>query len=155
MATGQALQHQAGFERVAGHHGTDEAVLSECHSFTVVRNHWDALVSWHCGGHGDPGMLTTDRLRKVVHDLGGYLPNPTRLWGLHAPVADWVMRYESLEAGINRVLNGFGLPSVEIPEHNVSTSRQGRPHHDFYTDPAREWVRHRFFREIGEFGYTF
>lgn len=152
VATGQALQHQAGFTQVAGHHGhTDH----DGPAFTAVRNHWDAVVSWHCGGHGDPGPLTPERCEEIIGGASGYLPRPDQLWGLFRPRADIVIRYEGLDGSLNRVLTGFGVPAVELPDRNVSTGRRGRPYRAFYDDPSRKWVADRFADEIDELGYTF
>lgn len=162
MATGHALQHQAGFQRIGGHHeglarglerlGADPVDWT---SFCVIRNPWDAIVSWHVGGSGAPGPLTVERIREIMEGVtGDYVPDPHRLWSLHGD-ADHRLRYEHLEGELNELLSRFDLGPVELPRRNVSDARQGRPYHSFYTSLSRRFVEGLFYVETQELGYTY
>jgi len=138
-ATATALMG-IGFEKVGRHH---EAVKvgKGWVSFGVVRNHWDAALSWVLA-HNYP--MTVESLRKA---LDNEYVSENKMWGYHSP--DFLLRYEKLE----QELNDFLFAPVKLPRENVSTNRKGRHYREFYDAETRCYIWDRFKDEIEALGY--
>lgn len=119
--------------------------------FTTVRNHWDAWVSWWGYSSRDGEQFDRDFIDRILTRQTKYYPDPHRLWGLHSPFADRIVRFEDLQAGLDDVWGG----PVPLPHHNISKKRERRPYHEFYTPKLRSWVARHYAEEIEELGYSF
>ena len=129
-----------GFEKVGRHH---EAVKvgKGWVSFGVVRNHWDAALSWVLA-HNYP--MTVESLRKALDNE--YI-SENKMWGYHSP--DFLLRYENLE----QELNDFLFAPVKLPRENVSQNRKGRTYIEIYDAETRCYIWDRFKDEIEALGY--
>ena len=161
QSVADALEEQAGFVSEGTHHAPRSHVevrwpeAKEWTFFCVVRNPYDALVSWWAKG-GRPGP----RLGKpspdwiALLDTGESLYHkPGSLWWLHGEDADVVTRYERLEVGVNEVLIAAGLGPVTLPWRHRS-ARVGT-YRDYYDDVTRAFVADRYGDELLRWGYSF
>jgi hypothetical protein len=82
-----------------------------------------------------------------------YFPEPDCMWALHAPVSDYIVRFENLEADLNEWLAVYGLGPVTLPVENVSETRADRPYQTYYDEPTRRYVEERFAVEMAGLGY--
>ena len=142
-ATATALMG-IGFEKVGRHH---EAVKvgKGWVSFGVVRNHWDAALSWVLA-HNYP--MTVESLRKA---LDNEYVSENKMWGYHSP--DFLLRYEHLKNELDLTLLFYDLGPVKLPRENVSHNRKGRHYREIYDSKMRDYIWDRFKDEIEEFGY--
>lgn len=138
-ATATALM-AIGFEKVGRHHEAVE-IEGKWVSFGVVRNHWDAALSWVLA-YNYP--MTVGSLEVALDNE--YI-SENKMWGYHSP--DIVLRYETLE----QELNDFLPAPVKLPIENASLNRKGRHYREFYDAETRCYVWDRFKDEIRELGY--
>ena len=131
---------EIGFEKVGKHHEAVD-VGKGWVTFGVVRNHWDAAVSW-VSAYNFP--MTVGHLEKALDNE--YI-SENKMWAYHNP--DFLMRYENLE----QELNDFLFAPVKLPWENVSQNRKGRTYIEIYDAETRAYVYHRFKDEIEELGY--
>ena len=138
------------------HHTTDaytEVVKSGDIVVTTVRNHWDWFTSFWCL-NGCPGKFD-NWVREVCRDSPWIKRNPdcTRceLFWKYVPLANHIMRYESIEQDLTSVMtmNGFPKPVFEPWLANK------RHYTSFYTSVMVEYIRNLFGSEINDLGYTF
>ena len=143
-----------------------EDVWRDYYKFTFERNPWDRQVSWY---HYKTKNLSNlrkptftdfnrDAKRAYVENWDLYT-QPTED-GSDAIVADFVGRYETLEADFANVLARIGLTGkVELPKVNVSKRRGseggGESYREAYGTADRELVATWYAREIAHFGYRF
>lgn len=140
-STAKALM-EIGFEKVGKHHEACEMDPDHV-TFAVVRNHWDAALSW----------VLAYNLPVSVKSLEEALRNEyiteNRMWAYHKP--DILLRYEDLETGLNDIL----FTPVKLPRENVTYNRFGRDYWRFYDRETRDYIGNRFKDEIEEMGYRF
>lgn len=143
--------------------------------FAFVRNPWDKLVSmWECGlyrrqraalrtfpafvrhVHRNPFEQRTLHYHRIL----GLTPDrqlsrrDLRLRDRWGPAhADFVGRFESLEADMEHVFAAIGMSSTRLPVRN--RSRQRRDYREYYDDETRSIVAERFALDIQLFGYEF
>ena len=126
-------------------------------SVTTVRNPFDLLVTWWLrqrraiaekSGH-EP---TFGEYVETVDEgtTGGPYIRDGRIFWLGA---DEVLRYESLQEDLDRLLRRLGLPTVELVPTNV-TGEKG-PWRSYYDEGIRAVAERRFGEEAKEFGYSF
>ena len=151
-AVARLLQSRFGAELVncpgsiygAGHHSADAELCSEYQErgyrvCTVVRNHWDAVVSWwFCNARTPswPGFID--------YWLSGQSQRwtePHRLYSYLQPMADTILRYETLAADLARV-TGKGV--------NLSVmGKSPRAHYSHYYSPeTAELILEHYEEEI-------
>ncbi len=118
--------------------------------FTVVRNHFDAWVSWQafngarrpCG----PRRSIQDTVRGTMQ-LTSHFPDPRRMWALHCGYADVLMRYETLEADLRAAFHD----TLTLP--HIGGSERHADYRDAYDAEARAFIELRFGAEMEELGY--
>lgn len=126
--------------RLTGYEITgDEEVI------TTVRNHWDAVASW---------WLLDQRRTSLWNFIDNYnhflFAKRHKLWWLH-PEATVVLKYESLQDGLDQILNELGLNPVKIPIENVTPNKT---HYlDYYSKCTYQKVLEHFYDEIIFYGY--
>jgi hypothetical protein len=74
--------------------------------------------------------------------------------------ADYVIRFEALQAGFDEVLARLGIEGpIPIARENVTVERKDgerrRHYTEYYDEPSREWVTRAWAPVIERFGYTF
>ena len=138
-----------------------EAIWNGYYKFTFERNPWDRQVSWY-------HYKTKNRSEQFKPSFSRFNRDAKRAyvenWDLytmegHGIVADFVGRYETLDADFACVLERIGLTGhVELPRVNVNKKRDdGREiaYRDYYSEADRTFVAERYAREIAHFGYSF
>jgi hypothetical protein len=88
---------------------------------------------------------------KLVHRA----PAPHHMYAGYIKNADVIMRYESLQADFDRVLERLGLDPIEIPRMNVSRRGEETDYRPYYTPTARALVARVYRPDLDRFGYTF
>ena len=144
-----------GFKQLGPHHSTmkDTGVDYGWTTFAVVRNHWDAAVSWVFGKHLGEYKDLDFTIGTFEFALDNEYVTEHEMWGYHKP--DLLVRYEFLELDLDIVLHTLGLGPVKLPKENVSKARNGRHYREFYTDETRDYIGNRFKGEIERLGYEF
>ena len=134
-----------------------EEVWRDYFKFTFERNPWDRQVSWYHYKTKSLSKLRKPSFSDFNRDAKrAYVEN----WDLYTMadegiVADFVGRYESLEADFETVLARIGLTGqIELPKVNVSKGRAAG-YRETYTDADRELVAQWYAREIAHCGYEF
>ena len=70
-------------------------------------------------------------------------------------VADYHIRYESLEADYQQLCDDLGVPYERLPRLKTSVRKSKRHYSTYYNAQDRELVAHLFSDQIGAFGYTY
>ena len=161
----RALQDQASFLCVPTHHG-DRSVVERAYPestdwtfFSVVRNDYDALVSWwYKRGKNDGHVFGPTWIEQLEHEIGNGRPQPYpilakpgELW-IYTDESDAILRCEQLDADLNELLIAHGLGPVTLP-WDVKSARNGKPYQEYYDDVTRNWVAERYGEELRTWGY--
>lgn len=166
QATSRALMEQAGFRCVGSHHdGIERAMEVQPHrgpadleglwTFCVVRDHFDAVVSWLYGGEREARPpIGPDQVDEIVEVHAASYIEPGRLWPFAAR-ADEVVRFERLPRALNDVLGMRGLGPVELPRENVSSGRPDRSPSELISPAGRRRIRELWGREMEALGYRY
>jgi hypothetical protein len=138
-----------------------EDVWRNYFKFTFERNPWDRQVSWY-------HYKTKNRSERFKPSFSRFNRDAKRAyvenWDLYTMeddgiVADFVGRYESLDADFETVLERIGLAGqVQLPRVNVNKKRRDGAeiaYREYYTDADRYFVARTYAREIEHFGYEF
>jgi len=137
------------------HYG--ERMWNECAKFTVVRNPWDRVISMWATTWWD---FDPEACRQA--DIEGFLrqlrPHPNEAYQslcyhdiLDEPL-DFVLRYETMQADLSRMLQQCGHPDVVLP----CVWKTCRQHYSrYYTPKARRMVADMFSEDIRRFGYRY
>ena len=147
-----------GFYQEGAHHdGPREGLDVQGYTcFTVVRNHWDAVVSWWYNARmyekEEKPSLEWLALQ-FARNRGYYWPGKL-FWFRDVPNII-LLRYENLEDELNHLLQARGLKPVVLPKFGVSEKREGRHYSTYYDPDTREFVKWCFLPEINELGYKF
>jgi hypothetical protein len=130
-----------------------EGIWSSFVKFAVVRNPWDRLVSMWAAGAWRFGQDI---------DLSAFLrqlrPHPHELYqSLHYheildEELDYVLRFESLQTDLSRMLRERGIDDIVLPR--VETSHHTH-YSDYYSPEAAELARTMFRKDIELYGYKF
>jgi len=147
-------------------------------SFASVRNPWDRLVSWYAFNCHD---YRADRQQSEEYrNLGfkGWIMKgcPHRGWSphhhAHQPsdtipqmgwivdengevIVDHIVRLENLQQDFEKIRVKLNLPSVTVPNLNVSSTRQFRDYRKYYDAESAEKVKELYAHDIEYFGYEF
>jgi hypothetical protein len=159
----RALQEQAGFKSEGQHHDGRDRIRrlwpesNDWTFFCVVRNPYDALVSWwYKRGKGEYefGPPWIERLeREMGADRPqGYpiLLRPGALW-IYADESDVILRHERLGADLDELLGAHGLGPITLPWDVQSTRTE--PYQDHYDQTTRDWVADHYGEELRTWGY--
>ena len=124
-------------------------------TFSFVRNHWDAVVSWVCSYYGLASVAHEGWSAEFIADLLDRMSyvNPTTLWHRHLHDSDHVLRYENLDSGLAELLQRHGLECPALEMVGATPTRAARPYQVFYTPDSRRYVAERFGEEIAALGY--
>jgi len=140
---------------VGKHHEFDRAKLAALRqdgwrSFSVVRNHWDALVSWWYMHRARRSAADFESFVRWWVNEQTYL-RPHRLYWNYQPVSDEVLRYEALDAEMSALVG----EDVTLPRMNVTATRY--PYLRYYErhPGLAEFVAEWFAEEIEQYGYEF
>jgi hypothetical protein len=133
-----------------------EEVWRGYYKFAFDRNPWDRQVSWYF-------YKTKSKWRRPSFDRfmedrrRAYVTNYEQYTMDGALVVDFVGRYESLDADLNKVLKQIGIERpLEVPRTNVNRDREGiSDYHKLYTDRTRVIVETWYAPEIALLGYGF
>ncbi len=130
--------------------------------FCTVRNHWDTVVSWACnlaGGLGYADASELDWSLKRIREVADNCPwiGECTLWHRHLRDANALVRFETMQGDLSRILAGGGLtmpPLPHVDEPTVSL-RAGRHYSEFLNDDTANYIADRFAEEIERFGYEY
>jgi len=146
------------FKMVGAHHdGPDQGLRTYgLPMITVVRNHWDSMVSWWFNARmsekeSRPTLVWLSRF----WSRNRYLFRPGRMFRFLELPNVIALRYENLDEDLNHVLEKFGFPQVELPHVGVSEEREGRHYSEFYDSETRLLIDWAFRPEINDLGYSF
>jgi hypothetical protein len=125
--------------------------------FTIVRNHWDALVSWYFKRkeHQEqtfPEFIThfintSKYVQKSAHK-GAY-----RLFGKYLAGCKHKLIFEDIQKEWNWMCRTYGLAEKTIPHLNKSEDREKRPWQQMYDRKLVQYVWDHFGNEIHELQY--
>jgi len=123
---------------------------------TCVRNHFEVLMSWwlavryqYADKYWDfDRFLYEWPLNEKKHVQGH------RLFALHSPAADVVMRYERLQQDFDAVMDRIDEARMQIPMHN-RTKDKDRDWRRFFKPRHVVFVKSYFKTEMEELGYDF
>ncbi len=132
------------------------ALFDAYFKFTIERNPWDRQVSHY---------FWQTRKDATRPDFAAYIARPRKekiidnfdIYSIDGDIrADFVMRYENLEADFGEALARAGLTSTppHLPRAKAGF-RQDRDYRDLYDNASRETVASWYEREIRAFGYEF
>lgn len=115
---------------------------------SVVRNPYDALVSWW--------LVVKDKWK--FPDFKTFLKDCNNKFFVQrgnlfyfAKHSDFIIKFENLESELNKVLEAVGLRPVVLPRANVTKDK--KPFVDYYDQEAEEIVKTRFESELKAFNY--
>lgn len=124
--------------------------------FTVERNPWDRQVShyhWQTRNDATPpsfsAYIAKPRKEKIIDNYD--------IYSIDGKVAaDFVIRYENLDADFSQALTRAGIGGA-TPElaRTKSAHRTPGDYRPYYNDETRKTVSGWYAREIAEFGYEF
>lgn len=147
-ATRDALIERFGFRRQGQHHSTLGEHPDGWTVFTTIRNHYDAWASWYCKNARNGERMDAAFVEGFVGRKDRYFPVEGRMWGLHAGVADVLLRYESLEADLSALLG------ADVTLGRVGgEDRNGRDYREIIEPSAHAYIGYRYEAEIEEYGY--
>jgi len=146
-----------GFEQLGEHHSTIDLRFNDrqWRVFTVVRNHFDAAVSWALRRTKGKRPITPQVLEwALTPPVNRWLPGDT-MWHLHSDVADEILYYEDVDEELNQFLARADLPPVTLDRKNESTGRDGKHYSEFFDNASRWYVENRFAQEMRRFEYEY
>ncbi len=140
-----------GFVQENGHHNFTNLRQNKYASyttFTIIRNHHDTWVSWYVSTgagikHADKLLLPYIRA-KISTSKSWMLPH--KLWGIYTPIADIVIKYESMQIGLEGLLS----KQVILPVVGISERISYGP---YYNTATYKWVLDNYKEEMEELGY--
>ena len=112
---------------------------------TTVRCHWDTICSWWLL-NGCPGTIW-DFVNSYEHS---HYARGNQLWWLH-PQATYVMKYESLQEGLDIACKICDLDRITLQHENVTEGK--KDWQSVFDYRSYVYVRERFSDEIFKYGY--
>lgn len=149
LAMGQTLQ-EIGFTQVGSHHQFKEVWCLK-HTFSVVRNPFDLIVSWYYSQPAKEGLTFAKWVVKVIRPESPYSYVNDLFFGLKSSTD--VLHFENLQEDFDRFTEKVGLPRTKLKRTNISTRRAGCAFADCYTPKLICKVVSVFKREILDNGY--
>jgi hypothetical protein len=133
----------------------EEMVLGLC-KFCCVRNPWDRCVSHFFSPHRGPVTWDRDAFWKFVETevrpLNFYIDRGGDSLESSVMNINYIIRFEHLQAGFDRVCQELGVAYQVLPVRNSSSRDNYRI---YYDEGLVSLVEDRFSEEIKLFGYTF
>lgn len=148
----------AGFTQAADHHdGPDQGYEMVGLPFTVVRNHWDYIVShWFNAKMNERGHTIITYPWLAYHFMQNrYWYRPGSIYRFLEVPGIRVLRYETLQDDLDALFMELGLEPVELGIVGASEERGGRHYREFYDDMSAAFVAWCFRPEIEKLGYRF
>jgi hypothetical protein len=126
-------------------------------AFCVVRNHWDAVVSWWFNFAHQAGRPFNARwLRGFIHGHPDYFKEEGLWWFIYLEPQPRILRYENLLHDLNALLDEFGLRQLrKLEEVGISKPRQKRHYREFHDEQTAALVREMWGDEIDRLGYVY
>lgn len=158
----RALGHSPEHAFAAAVRAFDPHAWRDYFKFCFVRNPYDRAVSdyrWRTAKTGARSIGFDEFLARMERrDFSNpVVPRHFDNWPIYTIgdriAVDFVGRFETLEADLDRVFEHIGLARPGLP-HTKSMQR-ARPYRDWYGSDERARVERLFGREIREFGYRF
>ena len=150
----------AGFKPRYGHHSGPEKdpgnIPDGMIYFCMVRNHWDAIVSWwfYKNQHLKEDLISAEWVQQLVGTDPKYFKLPN-LWWFTQEVPDaLVLRHETYDKDIIALFEWCGLdlhPTASVVDLKYKRDRGFRR---YYTPEAKELVANLFAVEINRLGYS-
>jgi hypothetical protein len=159
-ATAHALRRVGFVHCVPGdHHGPVEEMggdwkRDEWTVFATVRNHWDAVASWM---FVKPYPLGPPWSAADVDDFierCRWIRRGKKLW-FYREDTDLVLRYETLQRDLGRVLAGAGLACPTLELENAGKERGSRHYREMFGKDGAARVGDYFAQEIAACGYAY
>ena len=138
--------------------------------FTIIRNPWEVMVSgywWNYrhGGANNPRGHTpalapdlknkkyikmfSQKVRSRHTNCRYYFDNS----GI--PMANYYIRYSSLQEDYTHVCGILGIPHSELPKLKSSHKKGNKPYWEYFDNDTRDYVATRCTRTIEYFNYEF
>ncbi len=117
---------------------------------SVVRNPFDVLVSWWLIIGERQGFQTFKDF--VTNCKDPFMVQRGNLF-YFAHHSQYILKFENLQADLDRVLSGLRLPHVELPHLNGTVKRVG--FRSYYDPETIKIVAKRFRSELLAFNYKF
>ena len=148
---------KVGFEQVADHHdGPDQGHEMVGVPFTVVRNHWDYIVShWYNAKMNEQSDVITHSWLAFHFMQNRYWYRPGSIFRFLEVPGVRVLRFETLQDDLDEWFLELGLEPVALEMVGESEERAGRPYREFYNDLSAGFVAWCFRPEILKLGYRF
>ena len=161
-----------------------EKLFNEYYKFCIVRNPYDKMVSLYfylyreqknvfLNGIPIVGRPIGKKRGKVLLLLGGDIHNPVTFKNFckrmdmdnmdnylinNKSVCDYYIRFENLEADIEKVLEKVGITDYninELPKHHSGYRPKEKGYRQYYDEETRKMVFETHKREFEMFGYEF
>ena len=146
-----------GFRRVGAHHTgpRDGFDVSEYHTFCLVRNHWDAVLSWWFYRHG-PRYEAAPSLDWAARHLSVNSHTPAGYLWYHAMYCQTIIKFEEMETAYIEFFHSHGFEEVPPLLHTGrSLARHNRAYQDYYNPEVRQFVGWVWAYEIENYNYSF
>ena len=148
----------AGGKQVAPHHeGPRQGHEVFATPFTVVRNHWDLIVShWYNAAmhlRRDPPIT---QAWLIYHFMSNrYLFPAGGMYRFLEVPNIRILRYETLQEDLDELFSEFGLELQDLKMVGQSAERAGSHYSNYFDRESAGFVAWAFRKEIEELGYTF
>ncbi len=150
--------HHMGARKVKAQIGDD--IWNSYYKFCNIRNPWDKTVSAFHFHHSEIKNEKKEIIFRTFKDWleqGENLMHDRAIYFINnAPVADDVIRYETLASDLHRICNRFGVPTVEIP--TLKSKERGAEKIDFreyYNEKSKKLIEKLYNIEIHHYGWSF
>jgi hypothetical protein len=154
-ATARALK-RAGCDDIGNHHDVVKGEYDKEIVACTVRNPFDIVVSWYFNWHYDERGKRHRACEFDTWVMGGcksvdYMKASTYFYGLRH--ANRVLRFETLEADLERLMLDCGLEPVATEPYGVL--KRDRDYRVYYNDRTRDAIEKKFARDFELTGYKF
>jgi hypothetical protein len=128
------------------------------HSFTMIRNPWDRIVSAYEYARGNPDSIHHARANAAGSFARYVEGDPIRPVDWHAfddtgrQLVTEIIRVEDIAGRLPATLRRIGIDCASIPHMNQSSRR---PYREYYDETLREIVRQKYALDIAVGGYEF
>lgn len=126
-------------------------------SFCVVRNHYDAFVSWahHMEVPNAGGVLTKNDIETVFEEQKRFFNTEgerEEMWPYRS-ISDFVLRFEYFPECLHKLADKFDIGELDVPHHH--NSKRDKSTTEELTQDARKFIEEHFSEEIAELRYHF